>query len=253
MGSPSPAKRGCLITFLQDFPIYYERYGQGTELVFLHGYTCSLEHWRWTADLLSSSYRVLLFDMRCHGRSGKNTANLTLNTLVDETRQLLLLLGVEKPVLIGHSMGGMVALEYALRYTSQVRALVLAEAHTHLDTTTNLLGPGVLDARTPAEIAREIQVCMNQGEANINQELLGSLLAFDARAQVGNLTCPVLCLWGDRYGDISPGQWPQILEAFGYARLPNLVFHSIPNSHHFIMLEQPRETLQAIQDFLSNL
>ena len=80
-----------------------------------------------------------------------------------------------------------------------------------------------------------------------------SLLAFDARAQVGNLACPVLCLWGDRYGDISPGQWPQILKAFGYARLPNLVFHSIPNSHHFMMLEQPRETLQAIQDFLSNL
>ena len=191
--------------------------------------------------------------MRCHGRSEKNTAKLTLNTLVDETCQLLLQLGVEKPVLIGHSMGGMVALEYALRDSSQVKALVLAEAHTHLDTTASLLGPGVLDARTPAEIAQEIQGCMNRGEASVCKELFDSLLAFDARAQVGNLACPVLCLWGDRYGDISPGQWPQILEAFGYARLPNLVFYSIPNSHHFMMLEQPQETLQAIQDFLSNL
>ncbi len=134
--------------------LYYERFGQGVDLVFLHGYTCSLEHWRWTAVQLSRSYRILLFDMRCHGRSGMDTADLTLSSLVEETRLLLQNLEIEQPVLIGHSMGGMVALEYGLRYANAVKALVLAEAHTHMETSSRLLGSAVLDARTSRKLPR---------------------------------------------------------------------------------------------------
>lgn len=191
--------------------------------------------------------------MRCHGRSGKNKTNLTLNALVDETHQLLLRLGIEKPVLIGHSMGGMVALEYSLRYADAVKALVLVEAHTHLDSTASLLGTGVMDARTPAEVAWKIQANMRQGETSVSQELFDSLLAFDLRAEVSDLQCPVLCMWGDRYGDLALDQWPQILDAFGYTRIPHMVFRPIPDSHHFVMLEQPRATLQEIRGFLTLL
>jgi pimeloyl-ACP methyl ester carboxylesterase len=193
----------------------------------------------------------LLFDQRCHGQSRKDPDNLTLGDLVEDTRRLLLSLQIEQPVLIGHSMGGMAAIEYFLRWPEAVRALVLVEAHTNLETTARLLGPGVLSERTPPEIAREIEAIMSRGAQWVSPDLFESLRVFDARERIASLACPVLCLWGDRYGDISPEQWPQVLEAFGYAQVPNLSFRCIPNSHHFVMLEQPQETLRAIQEFFS--
>ncbi len=195
----------------------------------------------------------MLFDQRCHGRSLKDSENLTLNALVDETRQLVQELQLQRPVLIGHSMGGMAAIEYAMRWPDAVGALVLAEAHTHLETTARLVGPGVLDERTPPETAREIETIMSRGAQWVSPDLFESLRVFDVRDRLASLACPVLCLWGDRYGDIPPELWPPIMAAFGYAQAPGLSFHCIPNSHHFVMLEQPEETLRAIWEFLNGL
>jgi pimeloyl-ACP methyl ester carboxylesterase len=238
---------------LYGVPIYYELYGEGPDLVFFHGYTCSMEDWRWTADQLSKSFHVLLFDMRCHGRSGKKADSLVLSTLTDEAHKLLLGLGIERPVIIGHSMGGMMALEYGLRYPQSVRALVLAEAHTHIDTTARLIGSGVVDERTQPEIAQKINDNMAQGARYVTEDLFNSLLAFDVRTRVSELKMPILFLWGDRYGDITPDKWPGILEAFGYHDMPNLVAEYIANSHHFIMLEKPQDTLHAMQLFVETL
>jgi pimeloyl-ACP methyl ester carboxylesterase len=238
---------------LAGVPIYYESYGVGPDLVFFHGYTCSMEDWRWTADQLANSFHVLLFDIRCHGHSGKNTDNLVLSALADEAHQLLLGLGIEKPIIIGHSMGGMIALDYGLRFPQSVKALVLAEAHTHIDTTARLIGSGVLDERTQPDIALMINNNMAQGAKYVSEDLFNSLLAFDVRTQIPKLRMPILFLWGDRYGDLPPDKWPAILDAFGFQNMPNLVAEYIANSHHFIMLEKPQDTLQAIQRFLDTL
>jgi pimeloyl-ACP methyl ester carboxylesterase len=238
---------------LNGVPIYYESYGEGPDLVFFHGYTCNLEDWRWTADQLSKSFRILLFDMRCHGRSGKDGGNLILSALTDEAHQLLLGLGIDNPIIVGHSMGGMIALDYGLRYPQSLRALVLAEAHTHIDTTARIIGSGVVNEHTQPEIAQKINNNMAQGAEFVTEDLFNSLLAFDVRKQVPKLKMPILFLWGDRYGELTPDKLPGILEAFGYQDLPNLTAEYIANSHHFIMLEKPEETLQAIQRFLDTL
>jgi pimeloyl-ACP methyl ester carboxylesterase len=145
----------------------------------------------------------------------------------------------------------MAAIEYALLWPDDVGALVLAEAHTHLETTVRLLGPGVLSERTPPQITREIEAIMSRGAQWVSPDLFESLRVFDVRDRMASLVCPVLCLWGDRYGDIPPRLWPQVLEAFGYAQVTGLSFRCIPNSHHFVMLEQPQKTLRAIREFLN--
>ncbi len=94
---------------------------------------------------------------------------------------------------------------------------------------------------------------MSRGAQHVSAELYESLQAFDACDRVSSLACPVLCLWGDRYGDVTPEKWTQVLEAFGYAQVANLAFFTIRNSHHFVMIEQPQETQRAIRKFLSGL
>lgn len=238
---------------LNGVSIDYDIYGDGPDLVFFHGYTCNREDWRWTADQLSKSYRVLLFDFRCHGHSEKKTDNLNIMTLTEEACQFLHGLRIEKPVIIGHSMGGMIALEYGLHFPQEVKALVLAEAHTHIDTTAQLIGSGVVDERTQPDIAQKINENMEQGSQYVTEELFNSLLDFDVREQVCKLKMPILFLWGDRYGDLTPERWPMILEEFGFHNMPNLTAKLIPNSYHFIMLEQLLATLEAIQHFVQQI
>lgn len=238
---------------LNGTSIYYEQSGSGPDLVFLHGYTCNLEDWRWTANALAERYRVLLFDLSCHGRSEKTGEDLNLDGLTEDTHAIIQGLGIEKPVLIGHSMGGMVALDFALRYPEEVRALVLAEAHTHIDTTARIIGSGVYDERTPREIVSQIDATMGEGGKYVTKSLFNSLMAFDVRRDVSALKMPVLFLWGDRYQDLSQAKLPVILQEFGYQQMPNLIAQYIPNAHHFVMLEQPGATLQAIQSFLQPL
>ena len=233
--------------------IYYERFGAGPDLVFVHGYTCNLEDWRTIANALAGRYQVLLFDLRCHGRSAKTNEPITLESLTEDMHALLNGLGIKSPVVIGHSLGGMMALEYGLRYPSETGALVLAEGHTHIDTTARIIGSGVLDGRTPPAVAATIEAEMGQGAAYVGKSLFDSLLAFDVRSRVAELKMPILFLWGDRYGDLTDPKLPEILQEFGFRDMPNLTARYIHNSHHFLTLEQPQETLQAIEDFLRTL
>ncbi|MDY6761687.1 MAG: alpha/beta hydrolase [Candidatus Nanohaloarchaea archaeon] len=88
--------------------------GEGRPLVFLHGWLGSKESWRQVRQHLELDNPILFYDHRCHGESpcepfdfGDLAADL--HTLIDEH-------GFEEPVLVGHSMGGMVALTYAVTY-----------------------------------------------------------------------------------------------------------------------------------------
>jgi len=256
---------------LNGIPIYYEHYGNnarsgnnehygnndhygsGPSLVFLHGYTCTLEDWRSVADALADRYEVLLFDFRCHGQSAKTGEEITLESLTEDTHTLLCGLGIESPVIIGHSMGGMIAMEYGLRYPQEARALVLAEGHTHMDTTARIIGSAVLDERTPQAVTVAIETEMGAGAPFVSKSLFDSLLAYDVRMRVAELKVPILFLWADRYGDLTADKLPEILSEFGFQDMPNLQAQYILQSHHFLNLEQPQQTLQAIETFLKTV
>lgn len=236
-----------------EVQLYYEQKGSGHDLVFLHGYTCTLEDWRPIAEPLSEYYRVLLTDFRCHGRSDKTGEKLSIKTYTDDLHFLCSQLGIHTPTLLGHSMGGMVALDYALCYPSEVFALVLAEGHSHIETTAQLIGSGVYDERTASEIASIIDEQMKEGAKYVDPSLFQSLLEFDVRALVRNINIPILFLWGDRYGDITEDKFVELLNAFGYADMPNVEAKLIHNSHHFLTLEQPAQVLVAITQFLAKI
>jgi len=238
------------ITTSDGVRLYYEQNGSGHDLVFLHGYTCTLNDWRSIAEPLSESYQVLLTDFRCHGQSDKPVRSLSIGGYSDDVHFICAQLGVSKPTILGHSMGGMVALDYALRYSDEVRALVLAEGHSHIETTARLTGSGVSDERTDPQIAWAIAEQMNEGARYIDTSLWQSLMDFDVRPLLHHLTIPILFLWGDRYGDVTEERFASLLEAFGYSGMDNVEARLIRNSHHFLMLEQPEQVLTAITQFL---
>ncbi|MDY6789276.1 MAG: alpha/beta hydrolase [Candidatus Nanohaloarchaea archaeon] len=98
--------------------------GSGTPLVFLHGWLDLMDSWKPVIDCLELENPVLLYDQRCHGRS--ECSEFTFEGLAEDLESLLDHLGIENAVLIGHSMGGMVALQFAVQNPERVSKLFLA-------------------------------------------------------------------------------------------------------------------------------
>ncbi len=90
----------------------------GPTVVFVHGYALSLECWHFQRTFLRGKHRMVFYDQRSHGRSGRSdAAHATLDQLADDLAQVLAEVVPEGPVvLVGHSMGGMTLLAFAERH-----------------------------------------------------------------------------------------------------------------------------------------
>lgn len=105
--------------------IYYEIKGQGPPLTLIMGQSCSLNQWKWMADILSGSFQVITFDNRGAGRSEKPDVAYSMEMLATDTRCLLEKLGIAKSHVFGVSFGGMIAQRFALMYPDAVDRLIL--------------------------------------------------------------------------------------------------------------------------------
>lgn len=115
---------------IDGFEMYYELHGRsGDPLVLVHGYTGDVSDWRHQVADLAASHRVLVMDHRGHGRSGapKDRASYTIERMADDVEALLGAVGFDRFHLVGHSMGGMVAQELALRVPEQLITLALED------------------------------------------------------------------------------------------------------------------------------
>jgi pimeloyl-ACP methyl ester carboxylesterase len=97
-------------------------------VVFIHGLGSYLKFWRYQVDRFAArGYRVVALDMVGFGKSDKPASfPYTMEAMADVVRELCQKLGIERPVLVGHSMGGQTALSFAIRYPDELSALVLA-------------------------------------------------------------------------------------------------------------------------------
>ena len=106
----------------------YEVHGEsGDPLVFVHGYTGDITDWRHQLPAFSPSFRVLIVDNRGHGQSEAPTDRsiYTIDHFADDVEALLDKLGIERYHLLGHSMGGAVVQEIALRTEGRLLSLIL--------------------------------------------------------------------------------------------------------------------------------
>lgn len=100
-------------------PILVNVCGSGPPIVLVHGLGCSHRHWRRVARRLSRRFRVFAWDSRGHGKSlAAATTSLSLARLANDLRNLLDHFGLERAVLVGHSMGALTVMRYLQDYGS---------------------------------------------------------------------------------------------------------------------------------------
>lgn len=111
----------------------YKVEGSGETLVFIHGLSDSLIYWEYLATNLKNDYQIIRVDLRGHGESELGNDEITLGLYVNDLVNLLDVLNVNDVNLIGFSLGGAIALDFALEYPDRVSSLVLMSSFAKAD------------------------------------------------------------------------------------------------------------------------
>jgi 2-succinyl-6-hydroxy-2,4-cyclohexadiene-1-carboxylate synthase len=108
--------------------VSYELSGEGASLVLIHGFTDNLGMWYNQVPVFSERYRVLACDVRGHGKTKTPEGGFSMEMFADDLRGLLGALGIEQACMLGYSMGGRIALHFALKYPEMTTGLVFANS-----------------------------------------------------------------------------------------------------------------------------
>jgi len=143
----------------QNTTIRFEDKGEGKTVVLLHGYLESLDIWDSFADELSENYRVITIDLLGHGKSGVVSETHSMELMADAVFEVVKYLEIEKCTLIGHSMGGYVAMAFLEKYETYLEGLSLFHSTPLSDSEPTK----ILREKTISEIrnGKKIEICKN--------------------------------------------------------------------------------------------
>src|SRR4030095_2866868 len=120
-GEPKDAK-------LDNARVFYTKYGKGKEaIVLVHGWGCNLNHWKEQIPDLSKRARVLAIDLPGHGQSDKPEQAYTMDLFANAIDAVMRDAGVDKAVVVGHSMGTPVARQFYRKYPNKTLAIVIVD------------------------------------------------------------------------------------------------------------------------------
>ena len=250
--------------------LHYQSYGQGQPVVILHGMFGSSRNWSVFARKLARHYLVLTVDLRNHGQSG-HAETMSYAEMAGDIRQFLADRGFEQASLIGHSMGGKVAMTFALMYPSMLGKLAVldiapvgyrTEFHTLLDSMA-ALPLQELNSRRQADELLGSTITDRQLRQFLLQNLVQDAAGFRWRINLAALrdglpdvsgfptfpagsrhTGPTLFLGGSDSRHLQPDYQTAIHGYFSDARI-----HMIEDAGHWLHIDQPEAVLKQIVSF----
>jgi pimeloyl-ACP methyl ester carboxylesterase len=237
-------------------------FGSGPTVVLVHGLGSRPEHWLPMARNLARDHRVVLVELPGHGNADMphpltlEGAALSLDRALDEQCS-------EPAVLVGHSVGGLVAAAEALRSPRRVRALVLVETALRPqlapDERDGLLKSLERDYRGTLRAAYvpfgrdSIQGTKLFTEAarldsTMLKEWIRLAVTADLSREIERLRVPLLVVLSDRsWGDAE--SWDACAKALGYEHAPGVVAVRVEHTGHFIMLDRPARLADLVRRF----
>ena len=151
-------------TKVNGVELYYEIHGQGDWLVLAHEFSGGYKSWQPQVDALSPHVRLLIYNNRGYPPSSvpEDPDAYSQEHSIEDLRLLMEHVGVQRPMLGGFSMGGSIALNFALRYPDRIRALILAGT-----------GTGSIDkAQNVRDFAPIADRFLNEGPAKVGEDYL---------------------------------------------------------------------------------
>lgn len=113
------------MVMLNGYEFRYLDSGEGPAVLFIHGLTGSSRNWAHLVDMLNTDHRILVPDLHGHGASAKPMGDYSLSAHAATLRDLLDRLGIDRVTLVGHSLGGGIAMQFCYLFPERVERLVL--------------------------------------------------------------------------------------------------------------------------------
>jgi pimeloyl-ACP methyl ester carboxylesterase len=242
----------------------------------LHGGSAYAHWWDFVAPHFANDFHVIALDQRGHGDSqhADPPAYGTRHYLAD-LHEFINLLGLQKPVLMGHSMGGHNAIIYATEHAAELRALILVDTDASYP-------PAAVEflrklGEKPAKVFDSFAEAVSRfqllpRETFISTEKLRALASFafrelpdgkwtakldrrtlfrepiDGRALLGQIACPTLIVRAQHTPLLSLEKINRLITS-----LPKAQWVEVPDTHHHVMLDNPDGLVKVVREFLAPL
>jgi 3-oxoadipate enol-lactonase len=225
-----------------DIDMYYEIHGEGEPVVLIAGLNSDHTLYRGIIPQLAARYKVVAFDNRGVGQTGKPDIPYSIEMMADDTAGLLNALGIAQAHILGTSMGGRIAAALALQHPSRVKSLILVSTVMK-----SLKGAPMTWSRRL--IPLQLKIPMIRGPhpyyAAIRQ--LEASRDYDCMDRLGEIQVPTLILHGEK-DKIAPYRLAEAMQS-GIKSSQMLTFHG---GHLFFIVRQ-KQFIDAVVDFLGSL
>ncbi|MBN9390047.1 MAG: alpha/beta fold hydrolase [Chloroflexi bacterium] len=263
--------------------IFYRESGSGEiTLVCLHGISSNSRSWQRQLELLADRYRVIAWDAPGYGQSAEHPGAYTrgnqgeqpeglpkMGWYADQLAGLLDALQLPKAVIVGLSMGGVLAQEFYRRHPERVLALVLSDTNTgggarppaerqarlegrlkalaelSLEEMARQRAPALLSPEPAPGLVAEVEAMIRELHPAGYRAMVLALDAADTRPVLPTVAVPALVMWGDQ-DRVTPRPEADILRT----GIPGAAFEIIPGAGHLSNLEQPAAFNRAVAAFL---
>jgi pimeloyl-ACP methyl ester carboxylesterase len=265
--------------------VAYQQAGEGPVLLLVHGITSSAESWREVLPALAEDHLVIAPDLLGHGRSAKPRGDYSLGAYASGIRDLLLALGHDRATVVGHSLGGGVAMQFSYQFPERTERLALVssgglgeEVHLLLRAATLpgsefvlplLASRPLLDAgewfsrtlgriglRTGSDVAEMARGYASLADRDTRAAFIHTLRSIidpsgqrvSARDRLYLASeLPALIVWGERDPILPVAHGREAHEEIPHSRL-----EIIPDAGHFPMLDDPRRFTRILTDFMAD-
>lgn len=257
--------------------------GSGPDVVLIHGLASSSRVWAGTVEKVPG-YRYHLVQIAGMGgvEAGGNAQGALIAPVAEEVARYIAEERLGRPALVGHSMGGTIALMVAARHPDEVGKLMVVDMNPFVgqmfggpDATADSVRP-IADAMrarsaqaTPQDRKRERETAINgmintvaarpgpledsnASDPNAVANAFAELIVTDLRPEMKAITAPTTVLYVTPQGaPFTDAQMDAIYQA-AYAGIPGATLKRVPKSAHFIMLDAPDAFADEVKTFLSN-
>lgn len=242
----------------------------GAPLLLLHGISDSAPSMRPFMAELPPNVRAIAISQRGHGDSSKPAGPYTLEAMAADAAEALDRLGVRRAVVLGHSMGSMVAQRFAAAYPERTRGLVLVGAFPGLkgnpevdafyqESIRDLQDPidpafargfqeSTLARPVPADFLDMVSAESLKLPAHAWKALFADMMGRDLAPGLARVQAPTLLLWGDKDAFASARDQERLLKGLGDATL-----RTFPGTGHAPHWEEPAAAAKAVAEFVERL
>jgi len=237
------------VILIEERIVHYETLGRGRPLIFLHGWLGSWRYWMRAMEALSENYRTHAFDLWGYGDSDKQAGRHDLDSYMRLLETFMDQMGIQKAPLVAHSLGGILAVNFAAQHPDRVPRLALVSTPLS-DAGLNrgaVLGKSTLGKfQQKRQVTHEVVIQdITRSSPAAVEESLESLKGFDIRPLMDRLQMPALVVYGRKDGLVDPGQ----VEGLSSSN-PSIRGLVMPDSRHFPMLEETGHFNRLLTDFL---